>query len=579
MARSKKTSNIYYDGFEGIDTRKCHNGKESSSYVENFRIKNDGSLKKRGGYRHIGACPTGSIVDIWYDEEICTDNKCLYFTDSKSVIATDLKTGESNSVTIFSDAEPEGKFFYDQGSLYLKNSKKIYRISNSSINSVTGYVPLLGKDWGTSYPGEIYQPRNLLHNRVRISYKIPETHTAMLPTLYPVASVTSLYRNGTLVAKTEYSIDTRFNTININSVEAGDEFLAVVNLSATSPNKELFLASQNFTVHENINGSQIYAWNTKSKNLIFSSTYVSEDDFNDSEAVCPNHGRLYFTDDNIICVGNENSVVTAIIKYYDKLLVFSKKEAWLIDPKPVDGNKPYSIKINSHEGCYNSDAYTIVNGILYTVGSRGLLRWDIDPEYPSRSNVKLVSEEITEHLTKDFLSNAFLFYSSSTNEIWLYSNTPGKKIYVYDLSNKNWVAFSNLSPHQFFEFDGKAYFHDRNDIFCFSEDCDSDIESSGAKTAIIGRFESGVLSFDSTDKKRLYLGKIIGDLKDGVFSMDITCDTNESIHLETTSAKEDTITVRRLNSGKFRNLKFSFTCRGQSGMTIHSVKLTARSKE
>ena len=579
MAKSKRTSNIYYDGFEGIDTRKCHSGKESSSYIENFRIKNDGSLEKRYGYQHVSICPDGSIVDLWYDEEIRTNNKCIYLTDAQSIMECELNTGQTQKVTSIPDEETDGKLFFYQGDLYLKNTKNIYLIKDKSATSIVGYVPLMGKNWETSYPGEIYQPRNLMHNKVRISYKIPEVYTSMLPTLYPISSVSALYRNGKLVSPNEYSIDSRFDTINVNSVAPGDEFLAVVNLASDSPKKDLFFACKSITSDGNLNDIQICAWNSTEKNLIFTNTFVHEDDFNQSEEVCPNHGALYFPENKVISMGDNNSAVNAVIKYYDKLLVFGKKETWLVDPISIEENKPSCIKINSQEGCYNPDACTIINSVPYTVGSKGLLKWDIDPNYPNRSKVELISQGISEYLTKTFLKYAMPFYSRSTNEIWFYNNMFGETVFVYDLNNKNWVTFSNIIAAQFFEFDGKLYFQDRSDIFRFSKSYDVDIGPFEITKSVVGKFESGILSFSSTDAKRLSLGKVIGDLKAGEFNMDIACDNNEAINLKATSDREHSVTVRRLNSGRFRNLKFSFTCTGPAGMTVHSVKLTTRSKE
>ena len=49
--RTKNKSS--YRGFEGVDLRKTHSGDESIALIENFRITNDGSLKKRSGFKKI----------------------------------------------------------------------------------------------------------------------------------------------------------------------------------------------------------------------------------------------------------------------------------------------------------------------------------------------------------------------------------------------------------------------------------------------------------------------------------------------------------------------------------------------
>ena len=42
-----------YRGFEGVNLKKTHSGDESIAFIENFRITDDGSLKKRCGYKKV----------------------------------------------------------------------------------------------------------------------------------------------------------------------------------------------------------------------------------------------------------------------------------------------------------------------------------------------------------------------------------------------------------------------------------------------------------------------------------------------------------------------------------------------
>ena len=42
-----------YRGFEGVDLKKTHSGDESISLIDNLRITDDGSLKKRCGFKKI----------------------------------------------------------------------------------------------------------------------------------------------------------------------------------------------------------------------------------------------------------------------------------------------------------------------------------------------------------------------------------------------------------------------------------------------------------------------------------------------------------------------------------------------
>ena len=171
MASSKKASSIYYKGFDGIDTRKSHSGKETSANIENFRINDDGTLELRNGYKVIAN--VGNKITLAWAGDIRGTKKCYYVTSDRNVFSFNLSTYASTQVGAFANNTTAYCFFFYQGSLYLKTSSRIYLVTDSALSESTGYVPLVGKDWGTSLPGEIYQPINIMHKRFRISYKIP----------------------------------------------------------------------------------------------------------------------------------------------------------------------------------------------------------------------------------------------------------------------------------------------------------------------------------------------------------------------------------------------------------------------
>ena len=578
MARSKKLSSIYYDGFEGMDTQKCHSGKESSAYIENFRIKSDGSLEKRYGYKHLTSFGIETIKEVWCGE-IEGKKKCFVSTDTMKIYSLNMETGEAVQIGSFPESPQPAAFFFYQGSLYFKNARTNYLITDTGITNMPGYVPLIGKNWGTSRPGELYQPINIMHKKIRISYKIPESHTAMLPTLYPISSVLALYKNGELMDSSKYFIDERFNTINVTEITEGDEFSALLDMKSYNPNTDMFRVSKKATVYGEINDAAIYLLGSPRKNIIPVSRLVSTEDVEECNAIAPNHGNVYFPLDDMLTVGDGAYKSTAVAKIYDKLIIFNKKEAWMADSTNRNGEKVPSVNISHDEGCNIFNACAVVNDVPYTVSNNAVLKWSIDTNDPNKSKIESISNEISEHLSPEFFENAMLYYYSAKNELWLYNKDVGNTAYIYNLDNKSWVAISNISPYIFFEYDDDICFHDKHNVYRFCKELDEDTTSDGIIHSITARFESGILSFGSTDKKRLSTGKIIGDLMGGNLNMELTCDSGETISLPLDTSEEHSVIVKRLNSGRFRNLKFSFSCNGKAGMTIHSLKLTTRSKE
>ena len=48
---SRTYSTVEYDGFEGIDAAKAFNGKGGTKDLCDFRLRFDGALEKRGGFK------------------------------------------------------------------------------------------------------------------------------------------------------------------------------------------------------------------------------------------------------------------------------------------------------------------------------------------------------------------------------------------------------------------------------------------------------------------------------------------------------------------------------------------------
>ena len=578
MARSKKLSSIYYDGFEGMNTQKCHSGKESSAYIENFRIKSDGSLEKRYGYKHVASLGNEIIIELW-SGEIEGVKKCFLATDLRKIYSLNMETGELHHIGSFPESSHPAAFFFYQGALYFKNSRSNYKITDTAIINMPGYVPLIGKDWGTSYPGELHESINIMHKTIRISYKVPELHTSMLPTLYPISSVIALYKNGSLMDSSKYFIDERFNTINVTELDTGDEFVALLDMKSYNPNTDMFRISKKASVYGEINDTSIYLLGSPRKNLIPVSRFVSKEDDEACNSIATDYGNIYFPLDDMLTVGDGAYKSTAVVKLYDRLVIFNKKEAWMADSAALNGEKIASINISREEGCNMINACAVVNDVPYTVSNNAVLKWSIDTNDPNKSKIESITKGISEYLSPEFFEGAMLYYHSANNELWLYNKDVGNTAYVYNLDNKSWVAVSNITPHVLFEYGDDLCFYDMNNIYRFSKELDEDTKSDGSIHPITARFESGILSFGSTDTKRLSTGKVIGDLMGGSLNMELMCDTGETVSLPIETDNEHSVVVRRLNSGRFRNLKFSFSCNGKAGMTVHSLKLTTRSKE
>ena len=188
---SYKTS---YRGFEGVNLKKTHSGDESISLIENFRITDDRSLKKRCGFTKSceAALPISTffrtVIDGLETYYLLCQNLILMYTPHNDMISP-----------IFSLSPFSSAYFFEYlGSIYLCTDQKIYKItSNDRVVEFNPYIPLYGKDWPSSRPGEINEPINILSDKVIISYKfITPAHGYLSIGDLKLSSIDSIYRNG-----------------------------------------------------------------------------------------------------------------------------------------------------------------------------------------------------------------------------------------------------------------------------------------------------------------------------------------------------------------------------------------------
>ena len=223
---------VSFDGFGGMDKRDPAKGAPKTDELINLRVLEDGSLEKRCGYRPLSLFPDGvrAILTGNFGGEFIG-----YVLSGYTVYKLDFSTGTHSIVGHIGNDVGRASIFYYFGHFYLCDGEEIYEIGEDSISACRGYAPLLGKDWGSAYPGEIYEPLNILTEKARISYIVSDPPNTFLSTLYEATAVDALYKNGELVDPSEYTLDRARRVISVQGLEAGDRVLAYVSFSNVFP--------------------------------------------------------------------------------------------------------------------------------------------------------------------------------------------------------------------------------------------------------------------------------------------------------------------------------------------------------
>ena len=571
---SKQTLSVEYSGFGGIDTRNYHKGGIQDAL--NLRILSDGSLQKRRGYRCIQKV-AANIRAIW-SGVIGGVFSCYYLVGS-NVYKLNLQEESSSLVGILSPSTSKVQFFYYRDALYLTDNERIYKIQSDGISAVAGYVPLLGKNWGTGHPGEINEPLNLLHRRARITYKIEEGHSAYLPTLYPVQYIEALYKNGVLLATTDYSFDSRFNTINISNLADGDELVALLTFTRVNEEeKDALLSNTSAYVFGGINNSRLLMWGGEVENTIFISTHVSEASLAESKKYFPNSDHFYFCADNHFTVGDGRYSVKAVTRHFDRLLILTEGDTWMADSSSCDQEKVPIMNVNSRVGCCSEDAVISIGNDPVSVGEKAIFRWTSDTDELNDCNAYSISDEISALLPAEFFSNAKVFADRYRGEVWFAQANGDGTAWIYNTAKKAWTRFNNIRTSAFFDANGEVGFINDDKICVFDDEYYSDCENTDGtdEMFITASLKSGIIDFASAKEKRLKYFSCLANLNGSRLNANITTDRGESVNIQLGSKGEHAAYSSRIHSHRHSFLSFTLSMPGSGRQTLQSLKLEAK---
>jgi len=123
--KTKSPENAVFEGFSGIDTRFSHAKTPRASDVCNFRICDDGSLKKRCGFRHSVSIAE-EIRTVWTGK-LGGEEKCFLLHGNK-VSLYDKASDSISNIGVVGTTVGRACFFYYRDRLYLADGQKIYEM-------------------------------------------------------------------------------------------------------------------------------------------------------------------------------------------------------------------------------------------------------------------------------------------------------------------------------------------------------------------------------------------------------------------------------------------------------------------
>ncbi len=571
-----KKPTLSLDGFRGVDHRADHKDGRVASDLINFRIREDGSLEKRPGYRLLA--DLGGPVRAFFTRN-AEGKEIAYALVQSTLYAVDLLTGEKSVLGTVATHDGDACFFFYKSLLYLMDEKDIYIYENGTLSPAVGYVPLIGKDWVNDYVGEPYEPKNILTRRARISYVVSESRPSIfMCTGEPVESVDIVYRNGVLVDPEDYYIDEGFQTINVIGSDKGDRLEIYMTMkNGHEERRKLFLTSNRSTVFGGMEDYRLFFWDCDDPSLIFCSSFVPREQVLSSARYGGNGNDIYIPVGYEFRVGAVEHRIQGCASHYERLLIFTENDTWMAS-SDVSGVSELSLSaINTEIGCAPLDGVAAVGNTPISIGRNSLYQWHQESDLPDRCNAKRMSEAIDGLFSLPDYRNSGLYYDRYRNELWFFNRETGV-VWIRNLTCQDWFRFTGIFADQLFDAGGQVGFLREGALYVFDDTAYTDWRSDGDSAPIEAKYVGALTDFDCPDKKNLSALTLRGDGGGGSLFLTFSEDGEREVSypLFEGETASHLVLKKRLSSGRFRYGRLTLTAPNEGRPVIHSLTLHTR---
>lgn len=519
--------------FGGVDISDSSSGCDiRAQMMKNFRITPDGSLAKRCGYEKFATLPAdirgmrygtaGGVTALW-----CVAGNGFYSCQANSAPAL--------CGTLSTSAGEVGMFFF-KGILYIMDGGEnvtggdYYRFDGENLTAVAGYVPLIANAAQPDQIGTNYEDVNLLTNTVikrfqcRAGYYNYECN-------YTVSTVISALRydsptetgTPTVIAPANYTISgTRVVFSNVTmSAGASLTLTYTIVLPKIAQLKQKLISCRGFAQYGVNDNSHAFLFCGDDKNLVFPSECEKDGGFS----------AEYFPLNSPFRVGSENMAVTAAIRQYDKLMIFTEGETWsALQNESVNAGgtvqHTYSLEmLNDMYGACIRGGVRQYENVFYSLTSSGVYSWDTT-DVEGERKAHRISDGIADSLTKSFLTDGITHCSQKLGEFWV---GYGGGIWIYNISRSQWYYFDDVPADSFLSVGDKEAFSYGNIIYIFSDATYYDDGSLYSAVYKSNPFDLGV----SLRKKTLHCVSLTLDTpKNDTVSLSVSADGRTASELD-----------------------------------------------
>ncbi|MBR2353089.1 MAG: hypothetical protein IKA76_01120 [Clostridia bacterium] len=569
--KKKATPSVLINGFPGIRTSIPMDGNLGSVTMNNFRITEEGALQKRNGFSplHTSKDP----IRAYFSTQI-NNIPCLFLVRGASVFMMNLKTQSAHLCgQIQSDSAPV-HFFYHQGNLYLLSGTTAYILNERSIKRTIGYIPLVGRDWPNNVVGEIYEPRNILHNQARISYVINDPPSIFLHTPYTIEKIHRVIRNGVDITDTEdYYLDENFNTVNILEPKVGDRITVYFSFQNedTTELDNLFSCQKNVLLGTT-DQSRILLFDGNLPASVFCSSYVSNDHLKESQAINSLSSALYFPENCDFTVGNGQYRIQGATHNRDRILFFTQGITW------VSANSDAQAKgLTAHGmlpiGCVSDKGMLQTGNDTIFIGTNTIYRWESAADGSLRA--VSISRNVDHLWDANFYKRARLAFDPTHNELWV-TDSEQQETWICRLDSYDWFKFTGIPADEPIWLINQMGFIHGSDIFRFVDGQNYDEDRDANQIPISASYHAELGDLASPEIKTVRQILFHGYTKGGPVLVTLSggdLPSPLSVLFRTNEEPPTVVSQKRCRSARFRCADLTIDADASSTSTVRRLSI------
>ncbi len=474
----KSTADVFYtDSFHGLDVSGEEKKNFSSPvYMKNFRITQKRTLEKRCGYK---VTASGLQADSCWGGYV--GGRCVFvYKKYDRIYAVSVFDGETSAS--HSAGYDEVGFVLFGGKLYAIGADTFLSFDGRSFDEPEPYIPTLAVAAAADGGGQIHESLNLLSGKAKISYSPNGADTVYaLPDV--AASVVKAEENGAEISGYTYS--PADNTVTFQSAPAeGTDSLVITFTLRPGTVAKKDKPGPKFCVYGGDTDTRVFA-------------YGKDSVIRYSDVTSKGADISYFPADNFVSAGDGTYRVTALVRHFDRLIIFTEAETWYLYRSSVDYDgypKPSFpvFPLHSSVGCIGGGA-AFADNCPVTLSRDGIYRFGRTNLRDER-NAERISDRVSTYLTPEFLSGAAVYDHETDKELWC---SYGGTVLIYNYGINEFYVYDGVNANLMFDCGGSVAFYDGERICVF----DKSLTEDDGKT-FCAVYESGFVFFGKSKKKR-----------------------------------------------------------------------------